>query len=76
MTERIDLCGLSCPLPVVKTKKRLMELQQGVLEIVVDTLVAQENITRMATNNGWKVDIIQQDEKYHLMLSKVDDLSR
>lgn len=68
--EQIDLCGLSCPLPVVKTKKRLVELQQGVLEVIVDTAVAQENITRMATNNGWKVDTIQQDGKYQLTLSK------
>ncbi len=68
--EQIDLCGLSCPLPVVKTKKRLVELQQGVLEVIVDTAVAQENITRMATNNGWKVDTIQQDGKYRLTLSK------
>ncbi|HBR09655.1 sulfurtransferase TusA family protein [Candidatus Bipolaricaulota bacterium] len=70
MAEQIDLCGLSCPLPVVKTKKRLVELQQGVLEVVVDTAVAQENITRMAINDGWKVDAIEQDGKYQLTLSK------
>ncbi|MCI2426822.1 sulfurtransferase TusA family protein [Candidatus Acetothermia bacterium] len=71
MAEQIDLCGLSCPLPVVKTKKRLVELQRGLLEVIVDTAVAQENIIRMAKNNGWKVDtIIQQDGKYQLTLSK------
>lgn len=74
MAERIDLCGLSCPLPVVKTKKRLVELQQGVLEVSVDTAVAQENIARMAINNGWKVDSIVQDGKYQLTLSKIDDI--
>lgn len=74
MAERIDLCGLSCPLPVVKTKKRLVELQQGVLEVSVDTAVAQENIARMAINNGWKVDSIEQDGKYQLTLSKIDDI--
>lgn len=76
MAERIDLCGLSCPLPVVKTKKRLVELQQGVLEVSVDTAVAQENIARMAINNGWKVDSIEQDGKYQLTLSKIDDIPR
>ncbi|MCI2425558.1 sulfurtransferase TusA family protein [Candidatus Acetothermia bacterium] len=71
MAEQIDLCGLSCPLPVVKTKKRLVELQRGLLEVIVDTAVAQENIIRMAKNNGWKVDtIIRQDGKYQLTLSK------
>lgn len=74
MAERIDLCGLSCPLPVVKTKKRLVELKEGVLEVVVDTAVAQENIARMAINNGWKVDSIEQDGKYQLTLSKIDDI--
>lgn len=76
MAERIDLCGLSCPLPVVKTKKRLVELKEGVLEVVVDTAVAQENIARMAINNGWKVDSIEQDGKYQLTLSKIDDIPR
>lgn len=51
-----------------------MELQQGVLEVSVDTAVAQENIARMAINNGWKVDSIEQDGKYQLTLSKIDDI--
>ncbi|MFX0019424.1 MAG: sulfurtransferase TusA family protein [Promethearchaeota archaeon] len=43
----LNCTGLVCPLPVAKTKRKLMELQSGdILEISGDFAEAGENIKR------------------------------
>jgi len=70
MSEQFDVRGLSCPLPVVKVKNKLAELKEDTLEILVDTGTAKDNITRMANNNGWKVEAKEQGEEYLLTITK------
>ena len=70
MAEKLDVRGLSCPLPVVKVKNKLTELKEGLLEVLVDTGTAKDNITRMANNNGWKVETKEQGEEYLLIINK------
>ena len=46
-TYELNCTGLVCPLPVAKTKRKLMELQSGdTLEISGDFAEAGENIKR------------------------------
>ncbi|MDD3819233.1 MAG: sulfurtransferase TusA family protein [Actinomycetota bacterium] len=70
MAEKLDVRGLSCPLPVVKVRNKLTELKEGLLEVLVDTGTAKDNITRMANNNGWKVETKEQGEEYLLIINK------
>ncbi|MDD4896433.1 MAG: sulfurtransferase TusA family protein [Atribacterota bacterium] len=70
MVERFDVRGLSCPLPVVKVRNKLTELKEGILQVLVDTGTAKDNITRMANNNGWKVEVKEQEEEYLLTIAK------
>jgi tRNA 2-thiouridine synthesizing protein A len=70
MAEKLDVRGLSCPLPVVKVRNKLTELKEGLLEVLVDTGTAKDNITRMANNNGWKVETKEQGEEYLLNINK------
>ncbi len=70
MAEKLDVRGLSCPLPVVKVRNKLTELKEGLLEVLVDTGTARDNITRMANNNGWKVETKEQGEEYLLNINK------
>jgi tRNA 2-thiouridine synthesizing protein A len=47
ITQKIDLSGLVCPLPVAKVKRILMEMQSGdILEVIGDFAEAGENIKR------------------------------
>ena len=68
MAEKLDVRALSCPLPVVKVRNKLTELKEGLLEVLVDTGTARDNITRMANNNGWKVETKEQGEEYLLTI--------
>ncbi len=52
----IDAMGDVCPVPVVKTKKAIMELTEGdVVETLVDNEIAVQNLTRMAQQKHFPV---------------------
>ena len=59
--EKVDVRGLSCPLPVIKTKKII---DQGATEISVvgSTQVSLENVTKLARSKGYSIDI-KKDQK-------------
>jgi tRNA 2-thiouridine synthesizing protein A len=59
--EKVDVRGLSCPLPVMKTKKAM---DQGASEILVtgSTAVALENISRLAQTRAYKINVKKSDK--------------
>lgn len=73
--KKIDNCGLSCPQPVINTKKALDEMPAGVVDSVVDNQVAKENITRFAQNANLEVKTAEGDGKFTLTIKKGDDFS-
>ena len=70
MSEKIDVRGLSCPLPVVTVRNKLLEIKKGVLEVLIDTGTAKDNITRMAVNADWKVEVKEEGKEYLFIISK------
>ena len=70
MSEKIDVRGLSCPLPVVTVRNKLLEIKKGVLEVLIDIGTAKDNITRMAVNADWKVEVKEEGKEYLLIISK------
>lgn len=61
--KRIDTSGMSCPQPVLMTKKALEENPEG-LDIIVDNNTARGNVERFLKNAGYKVTIREQDDTY------------
>jgi tRNA 2-thiouridine synthesizing protein A len=67
MAHRVDARGFSCPQPVVMTKKALEAVGLGgrsevsgvseVLEVLVDSRTAMENVSRFARHSGCDVDV-------------------
>lgn len=71
MSEIIDARGLACPQPAMLARQALQKLGKGTLEVLVDSPTARENVSRLAINAGWKVNIQQQqDGSVKLVLSK------
>lgn len=68
--EKVDVRGLSCPLPVIKTKKII---DQGVNEILVvgSTQVSLENVSKLARSTGYSINV-KKDQKndWEIELSK------
>lgn len=70
MNEQVDARGLSCPQPVVVTHNKMDQIGKGTIEIMVDTATARDNIERMATNQGWRVEIKEKEGEFLLILTK------
>lgn len=66
----VDARGLSCPQPVLETKKVLDKLGGGAVEILVDTVTSRENVMRFAQNAGWKTGWKEQDGGYAVAVTK------
>ncbi|MDN5293271.1 MAG: tRNA 2-thiouridine synthesizing protein [Eubacteriales bacterium] len=59
----LNLCGLSCPLPVVRTREAWQKLSGGEeLRLVVDSPVAKENVLRFLENSGGKVEKVEEKD--------------
>ncbi len=67
----VNASGLSCPQPVMLTKKALAGLTSGRVEVLVDTATSRNNVSRFAGNKGWNVDVEELDNGgYRLILEK------
>jgi tRNA 2-thiouridine synthesizing protein A len=70
MVDKIDARGLSCPQPIILTNRKIKEMGKGVFEILVDTDTSRENISRLAQQTGWDVEVKKVDADYCLILRK------
>ena len=67
--KTIDARGLSCPEPVIMTRKALSSGEQS-YEVLVDNPASRENVTRYAEHQGYSVSVTEQDGEYTLSLRK------
>jgi selenium metabolism protein YedF len=59
----VDCRGLSCPRPVLETKKVLDEFQGEDVDVILDNETACENVSLFAAGRNWKVTDISREEK-------------
>ncbi len=67
--KHVDAIGLSCPQPVLLTKKALAASPEGI-EVEVDNATACGNVTRFAESLGYKVAVKEADGIYLLAITK------
>ncbi|HQA07084.1 MAG TPA: sulfurtransferase TusA family protein [Syntrophomonadaceae bacterium] len=55
--EKIDVRGLSCPMPVIRTKKAM---DQGAQELLVvgTSQVSKENVLKLAASQGYQAELV------------------
>ncbi|MFC2038874.1 sulfurtransferase TusA family protein [Chloroflexota bacterium] len=71
MTEKVDARGLSCPQPVLMASDAIKKLNKGVIEVLVDSGTARENVSRLAKNSGWEAIVEEQPEgEFRIVLKK------
>lgn len=71
MTEIVDARGLSCPQPVLMTLNKIKKLSSGEIKVIVDNHVSRENVSRAATNAGWKLSREKEEsEEFHLVFTR------
>ena len=73
---KINAIGDVCPIPVVKTKKAMQELNgAGVIEVLVDNEIAVTNVSKMAASAGANVTSEQVAEKEYKITIEVAESS-
>lgn len=69
MMIEVDARGLSCPIPVVKTKQAMEKNPSDEVTVWVDSNVAKENVTRLAQSKKYAVDVQTiNNNEYKLIL--------
>jgi len=70
MNNIIDCKGLQCPMPVVKTKKYFDSVESGESTIIVDNLVAKNNVVKLAEGSGYKSIVEEKEDLYFIKITK------
>lgn len=68
--EKVDVRGLSCPMPVIRTKK---VMDQGAQELLVvgTSQVAKENVLKLASSQGYRAEItLDGKDNWEMKLSR------
>jgi TusA-related sulfurtransferase len=69
--KTVDARGLSCPEPVLLAKRAIKQLEDGTLDVLVDTVTSRENVTRMAESLSCRVEVdSQEDDSFVLHVKK------
>jgi len=66
----VDVRGLSCPIPVVKTKKAIEENPEEQITVLVETVVSKENVSRLAHSRNYSVQVDEvAGEEFRVLLN-------
>jgi len=65
----VDVKGLSCPIPVVKTKQAMENNPKEKIAVILDSNVSRENVSRLAESKKYSVKVAQAGaEEFKLVL--------
>ena len=69
--KTLDITGLSCPEPVVRTMAALKGMTTGEsIAVLVDTATARDNVVRVAGSAGYEVSVEAEGKQYRLTIKK------
>lgn len=67
---KVDALGLTCPMPIIKTKKALKEIEAGKVEVAIDNDTSKENLEKMAKELGFPFESIREGEIWKITIDK------
>jgi len=73
MAEVVDVRGLSCPEPVIRTKEALEAMRSDEVVVLIDREAAKENVLRLARSFGCAVEVVEEDGDFKLTITKKDE---
>ena len=65
----VDVRGLSCPIPVVRTRKAIEENPNEEIIVLVESAVSKENVSRLAESEGYSTHVEETEDGFRLHLS-------
>lgn len=72
---KVNGMGKTCPIPLIETKKAVKALTSpDTIEVMVDNNMAVKNITRFATDNGYKITTDKISDKEFKLTIEVKEI--
>lgn len=68
--KTVDARDMPCPVPVVRTKKALEEIEEGQVLVLVNSPTSCQNVQRFAESQGCKVTVEEKEGVFHLHIVK------
>jgi tRNA 2-thiouridine synthesizing protein A len=70
--EVIDVCGLTCPRPLVETRKKLKRMESGqTLEVIGNHGPSKREVPEMMEEQGHKiVSVTEENGAWHVVIQK------
>lgn len=68
--KQLDARGLSCPQPVILVRKGMASLNDGQLEMLVDSITSRDNVLRAIKHNGCRAEVQEQGDEFRIIISK------
>ncbi len=75
MDKIVDARGLSCPQPVILTKKAMEGENGDLLTTIVDQTMALENVSKLASSQGYDYEVEEKDNAYYIHMSRTDEIN-
>jgi len=73
---KVNAMGDSCPIPVIKAKKAMQDLQgPEIIEVLVDNEIAVQNVTKLGTSTGGMVTSEKLTEKEYKVTIRMEGAS-
>ena len=74
---KVNGMGKNCPIPLIETKKAIKALTSpDIVEVMVDNNMAVKNITRFATDSGYKITTDKISDKEFKLTINVDEIKK
>jgi selenium metabolism protein YedF len=71
---KVNAIGDTCPIPVVKTKNAIKELNgAGQVEVLVDNEIAVQNLTKMAQQKGYKISSEKLEDNTYKVVFTIEN---
>jgi selenium metabolism protein YedF len=70
MNKEVDARGMSCPMPLIKTKKALESLTEGSVRTIVDNETAKENISKFANSMAYPFTVSESQGDFYIDIFK------
>ena len=68
--EKINVRGLSCPMPVIRVKKLIDQGSQAIT-VIGTSQVSKENVSKLAVSNGYNLNVtVDGKDEWEMELTK------
>ncbi len=72
--KTIDLSGLTCPMPLIQTKKALKEnIDLEAIKLVIDNKAAYKNVSRFLQDNKIDFQHTEEGDKHILIVNQISE---